>query len=142
MAEKVYLDEETKKQLMGLAPFSAEVTFEFTPSTYEKRGVKSDFRPVFSLRVFTKAEQDSVIAALNDDVNTGKKLFEITRKVVMGWRNVLDIGSLEMIEFKGDKSGCDENLFGRISQVDRSEIFAHLSFVSGLRKVETLGLGS
>jgi len=141
MGEKIMLDEETKKALTGLAPFSAEVVFDFTPELYEKRGIKEEFRPVYSLRVFTKAEQDSILTALESD-DTGKKLFEITRKAVMGWSTVIDIGNSELIEYVGDKNGCSAEVFGRITQVDRTAIFGKLSFVSGLRKTEQLGLGA
>jgi hypothetical protein len=144
MAEKIALSDDIKKALTGLAPFSPDKLFDFTPDHYlnEKRALPKEVIPVYQIRVFTKSEQDTVLAEFNKDDKDGGKLYDITRKSVMGWRNVVDIAAEEMIEYKSaiDK-GADDSVFSRITRNDRDAIFSRILAVSGLVRADKLGFG-
>ena len=142
MADKIYLDDEMKKALLGLAPYSPEVPFDFTPKHYQDRGLADELIPIYSLRTLTKGEQETIAAEFRRENSDGGKLYEITRKAVKGWKNVIDIGFMEAVPYKSAADGgADDSVFQRISKNDREAIFSHILAVSGLVRADRLGFG-
>ena len=151
MGEKITLSDEMKKALTGLAPFSPDKTFDFTPEHYItvkdgekviKRNLPKSVIPVYKIRVFTKNEQDEVLSEFAKDDKDGGRLYEITRKAVMGWENVIDIAAEEKIDFVAAEKGASDTVFSRITRNDRDAIFSRILAVTGLVRPERLGFGS
>ena len=106
MTTKRILDEATKKALLGVAPMSSNSKFKFTPEVFSKVNVSEEFKPIFYIRGLTvdeagtldKLVSESASAAINKDL-WNEKAFELTRKLIVDWENVFDIGSGEEISF-------------------------------------------
>jgi hypothetical protein len=142
----IKLDEETKKALLGVAPFSTASRNEFTPAIYLRKNedgtdvIPEHARPVFILRPFAKVERDVAlrIAATVETVSIAE-IDECTRKIVTGWRNLFDAGTGEEIQYSG-VDGCSASLWEDIPSMVRGAIFSRAILISGLLFGERLGL--
>ena len=141
------LTDEVREQLLGVLPFSVSSTIEHTPKTYDE--IPEEYRPVFKLRPFNKVESDAVRALMlkistMKPLEIEKKTREQVRACLMGWENMLDIGSMQMLDYKeqaGD-GGCDRDLFDIVPVSVVGDMFYFLSRMSGLLNIEKLGLNS
>jgi len=135
------LDEETKKSLIGLMPFSQEATTEFTPEIFKKLDIGEEFKPVFTQRSFTRKERNEMRAGAM--TFRGSDVFKYARISVVGWRNLYDLATGNEIEFSADKDkGASKELFGLISDEIAAELFNNASKISGLLSAEKMGLRS
>lgn len=152
MGEKTkrVMDEETRKKLEGLLPFSVKSTTEFTPSSIGE-DIPEEYRPVFSIRPFNREEMRSattIFKGLSNDSESGDlekedKLAECSRKVVMGWKNLFDVGTGEEIEYTQDvNGGADKEKFEMITPDMKASILVESVRISGLLNLSKVGLTS
>ena len=150
---KVELTDEMKREMQGLAPYSPDVPFSFTPAAYmvkradESYAIPESLWPVFTIRQLTKVERDSVRRLLvknhknNMDVSASE-LSEWARKVCRGWTNLIDSATGDEIIFTSDKDGsADAALFDRLPDLTKSAILTRAVAISGLSGVEYLSFG-
>ena len=107
--EKRMLTPEVRAALLSKIPFSVNATTEYTPKPYmtkikdsegkdtDEYSIPEEFRPVFTVRSFTKQESYDVKKVCTKGEEKG--IQEWTRKVVIGWKNMFDAGTLEEIEY-------------------------------------------
>lgn len=146
MAEKVF-DEEVRKQLLGVLPFSVSATINYTPAQYDE--IPEEFRPNFLLRAFNKAESEKVRATLlrastMKTLDLEKATKEFVRQCVMGWDNLIDAGTMDPIDYKEEAGvgGCSKDLFDTLPVSVVGDIFKYIARISGLLNIEKLGLES
>lgn len=108
------LTPELQKKLMGLNPFSANATVDFTPAFYRKKSeddeyiIPEEYQPVFSIRPYKKSELERIRKIYsnrkpeNIDMDDVK---DFARIVIKGWRNLYDAGTLEEIEYETEDDG-------------------------------------
>ncbi len=151
--EKRVLTDEVRKALISKVPFSVSATIEYTPPTYltktkDAQGndldyvIPEEYRPVFTLRSFTKIEMDTIKKNITTNKSPDERYIrDITRKVIVGWANLFDAGSMQDIEYKSDTTGgCDKDLWDMIPLQVVSEILTYVSQISGLLPTERVGL--
>jgi len=146
--EKRVLNDEVKRELLGLVPFAAGSTDDFTPPQYLKTGadggylIPEEYRPVFKVRSFTVEEKRGVAKLLvNIKDSDDAAVVEAARKVVVGWRNLFDSGSGEEIFFKSAPGGgTDADLFSGIPAAIVGALLFHASRISGIIATEKLSL--
>lgn len=146
---KYVLDEETKKSLLGLSPFSIDETVEFTPEFYKipKLAIPEKMWPTFKIRPFARPEREAVrriIVDLTTDPKSAAhvKVIEWARKITIGWENLIDIATGEEISYKADKDGgADKELFETLTESLISALLYKSIQMSGLVNVERAGLG-
>ena len=83
--------------------------------------IPEDFQPVFTVRSFSKAEYDEAGKIIHEEImdkenknliDIASKTKETVRKVIVGWKKFIDIGTLQEIEFKADVvGGVDKTLW-------------------------------
>lgn len=148
MATKHTLTPQQREALMGLAPFSKSRTHSFTPDVFGKKDedkneiIPKDLQPVFTIRPTTKEEEEKyprTQAAIN--ASDEKTLSELARKLVVGWKNIIDIAIEEELEFKADNNGNPPvELWEQIPPFTRGRILLEAIKISGLQAGEKLGL--
>ena len=114
MSEKKIMDEETKKILTGLAPFSIKSTIDFVPEAYMTKDsetgdylIAKDLWPTFTVRPWNRKESTESVKALmkfQEDTDDAK-IRELTRKAVVGWENLIDVSTMEEVEFMAETDG-------------------------------------
>lgn len=145
---KRVLDEATRALLHGIAPFSSSSSLLFTPPVYDRMQLQKDLRPVFKIRGLTieeGAELDSLMeqAALAKSSDWNSKVFDLCRKLVIGWEQIFDIGTGEEMTYAADpQGGADTKLWAAQPVVNKSAIFSKVMQLHGLVDVEKLGLAS
>jgi len=145
------LTPEVRAALLSKIPFSVNATTEYTPKPYmtkikdsegkdtDEYSIPEEFRPVFTVRPFTKQESYDVKKVCTKGEEKG--IQEWTRKVVIGWKNMFDAGTLEEIEYKADPSGgADKDYFGTIPEYVVADILMYVSSISGILDKDKLGL--
>jgi hypothetical protein len=164
---EIRMTEELRKQLAGFLPFSKDATADFIPEMYLKKKavwdkekgefvdtdedcVPSEFRPTFTVRAFNKAEYDKskkLLAEYRNEKDDAKKLEiesqmkALLQPVVMGWKNLLDIGKMQLVEFKADPAGgCDKALFENLLEGTLRDILEYVNMLSGVTPGERLSL--
>jgi hypothetical protein len=169
MGERRVLTDEMRQQLAGYLPFSANEKIEYTPAFFlRKKEVWSEekkqfettdeylipdgFRPVFTIRSFTKAEYDDAAKIMHREVldadnkkmlDTAADTKELVRNVVLGWKDFVDIGTLQEIPFKADaNSGVDKDLWVSTRMPDwvYSDIRNYVYRLSGITPGERISL--
>jgi len=146
MAEKRVMDEETKKKMHGLLPFSTKSTIKYTPEVYGD-DVPEDFKPVFTIRPYSREEVKGarkILGSITDNnVEKEDELNEWSRKVVVGWENLYDAGSGEEIEYVQDSTGgADKELYDVLPVTVKALILVQAVKISGLLDLSKLGLKS
>jgi hypothetical protein len=104
------------------------------------------------VRPFTKSEYDEAGKLMHEEVldkdnskllDTMSKTKDLVRKVILGWRNFVDLGTLEEIEFKSDStSGIDKSLWDSSRMPDwvYSDLRAFVYRLSGVTAGERISL--
>lgn len=140
------LDEDMRRELLGVLPFSSKAVIWHTPETYEE--IAEEYRPKFQLRCFSKKEAEDVrsfmlqLAKEKPEI-VERKTREYVRKCIVGWENLIDLGLCEYIEYAQDETGgCDKDLFASIPVPVVGDIFHYLAKMSGLLQVEKRSLKS
>jgi hypothetical protein len=144
------LDEETRKKLLTRLPFSRTATIEFTPELYltkviDAKGkvtseyeIPEEFRPVFLCRPFSREDKDKLRKFEKAEES---QLREIVRGNVVGYRNLWDIGTETLMEFRADaKGGMDKEQFEALPVAVQRDLFVFISGISGLSMSEKAGL--
>ena len=128
---------------MGLLPLSNESEISYTPEAY--KDVPEEYRPIFKVRPFTKAEETIVKRHISSDdkISGEEKTYESVRKCLIGWENLIDLGSNSIIEYKAhEKGGCEKELFHRLPSLIIADLFLYIGKISGLLDLEKRGLQS
>jgi len=152
MEERILTDE-MREKLLGDLPFSASATMEYIPKHFSKKDesdkdiIPKEFQAVFALRGMTKPEKKEAKKYITHIKDKGEKtadgIIEITRKCIMEWKNVFDLGTKKEIEYKADpEGGADKEMFDRLPEAVISDLFIYLSKISGLLDTTMLGLKS
>lgn len=153
--ERKVMDEETRKILTGLAPFSINSKFDFTPESYKtkKRDAEGKvldeylidecFWPVFTIRPWSRKETLESVKALtkfqNDMDDTAIR--ELVRKAVVGWDNLIDVSKSEEITYEAESdNGAKKSVFESFPLTLVLDISHKIGNISGLNKDERLGL--
>lgn len=147
--ERIEMNEETKALLTGLAPFSIKSTIDFTPATYMTKDDTGDYLipkelwPVITVRPWSRKESTESVKALlkfQNDTDDAQ-IRELVRKAVMGWDNLIDISSQELIPYEADADkGAKKELFESFPLTLVLDISHKIGNISGLNKSEKLGL--
>lgn len=146
---KRILDEKTRQELLGYAPFSSDCKILFTPEEY--KNIKDEnFRPVFDVRSLNQSELSQLKhnsrevtdrATVENITIIADKNLNVIRKCVLGWKNLFDVGTMEEIEFVADSSGgCDEKLFCQLPVWLQRGILEFVKKISGLSEPEELSI--
>ena len=134
------LNDEEKRLLEGLAPFSVESTTEYIPACY--LNLPEELKVVFTVRPFKKHEAESVgrtIKAVKDSDEA--KLRDFARQVIVGLENLHDAATGEPIAFEEDPTGCiTKQLFDRIPVTVVTDVLMYVCKISGLIAAEKQGL--
>ena len=142
MSEKRVLTAEERESLQGLAPFSQSATSEYTPKPYVL--VAESLRPVFTIRPLTKEKKkaaEKLLANVKDA--DGDAFTEMARWLVVGWRNLWDAGTGELVVHEGaEDGGTKKELFETLPSAVVSNVLVHAYKISGLLDAEKLGLSS
>lgn len=141
MGEKI-LTEELREEMFGLLPFSASETFTYVPKCFEK--FPEELRPIFTLRSVEDTAKKRMFTLLKaGDKIPDEQFREVTRKYVVGWEQLYDLGTMEVIPYEVDEDGgAKKVLFASIPSKVVGEVLAHLSRVSGLTDIEREALTS
>lgn len=144
---KRILDEATKQALLGVAPLSSNSTISFTPEVYAKVNVAEEFKPLFKIRGLTieeKSTLDNLVseaASSSVDKNAwNEKAFELTRKVLVDWGGVFDVGSGEEIAFIAEAGSCSPSIFNMLPVIIKSQLFGCVMKMHGLVDTAKMGL--
>jgi hypothetical protein len=146
MAKRI-LDEETKQKLRGSLPFSSSVTIDCTLVVSDL----PDFNPVFTVRSFTKKEEDQVAinkqalplveATRGQIADIADKNLEVIRDCISGWKNLVDIGTGEEIEFVASPSGgCEKIAYSKLPRWMIVELFLFIQKLSSIEAPEGLSI--
>jgi hypothetical protein len=164
---EIKMTDEIRKRLAGYLPFSPSATIDFVPEMYlgktrkwnyktetfedtETDCVPEEFRPTFTVRCFNKGEYDKSKKILVDyknekddskKIDLERQMKELLRPVVMGWKNLIDLGTMQLIEYKGDPSGgCDKSVFESLIEDILKDINLYVNRLSGITPGERLSL--
>ena len=121
MADHV-MTKELREQMLGLLPFSTDAKLEYTPAPYtmkrtqadgtETDAVPEEYRPSFTLRRMTRKELDTMKTLTKNKKVEDDTLCDIVANIVLGWENLWDLGTNQIIPYKADPNGgCDRELF-------------------------------
>lgn len=138
MAKKLQITDDIRKALAGVALVSGTVEYRL-----EIDGVPAEMQPVFMLRMLTVDEQQKNTEKLISAGDSKEGLAsialasdELTRSHVMGWKNLVDLGTLEYVDFVADESGgCSKELWQYMPQLIRNEINRHLKSLHGIGRI-------
>ena len=139
---RIELTEDEKKLLRGISPFNVNEKFSFTPHQYETLHVPKKLRPKFTIITIDKASH-IVVCRIFDNVEAAKEedILEMSRKVTVGWENLIDSATGEEIPFKADPlGGCDKATFELLPRVMHGTMLAKAREISGLIGGEKRGL--
>jgi len=139
MSEKRVLTPEVKAALMSKVPFHKDAKIEYTPKAFETDDIPVEYRPVFTLRPFTKPEAGEVKKACTkaDDAI----IREWSRKVCTGCVNLFDAGTGEELEYKADPAGgADKEFWAVLPDHIVGDILMYTSCVSGILDKDKVGL--
>jgi len=98
------LTDEIKRKLFGMSISSKGIMFECSVPI---EGVPEQFHPSFNLQTLTVSEVRD-LKAQEYSVDTYS---EITRKHIVGWKNLIDTSTGEFVDFIGDSGGCDKDIY-------------------------------
>ncbi|RPH42664.1 MAG: hypothetical protein EHM87_16125 [Burkholderiales bacterium] len=136
---------EVRAALLSKVPFSSSATIEYTPKSYFTKNdageylIPEDFRPVFTVRPFLKAEIETVKKSCSKGEENSVR--EWARKAVVGWVKLFDAGSMEEIDYVPDAiGGCDKTLWSMIPDHICGDILMYASSISGILDREKVGL--
>jgi hypothetical protein len=137
------LDEETRKSLLGLMPFTQNGTMNFIPKAFD--GLPDGVRAVFKQRAYTRQEFATVKNAYTDETIKDKQsaLWSVSRGTVLGWDKLFDLATGEPMEYKADADGgMDKDLWESLPPIIRWELTTNASVMSGLLERERVALKS
>jgi len=164
MAGKLKMDEVTRKRLQGINPFNIDAKIEFTPQVYkvksEKNGkgkgknnppiyaIEKKYWPVFNIRPLNPTEKlecgkivDQMTGKDDGDIVSDEELLEWARKVIVGWKNLLDLATLEPIKYEADPGGgAKHSLVQAIPAHIQTAIVLFVFNLSGVTFLPQLGL--
>ena len=149
----VKLDKEARARMMSLMPCASDGTYEWTPDVFrEKNGdeyiVPETQWPVFTLRSMTTQEHTAlrkmVLSKANFDKSKPDQVLELSdmmheavRKIVTGWRNIIDVLSGNEYPYEQDPSGgILKEKWSRIPDIIKSELFQKVCQVCGLIRLD------
>jgi len=119
------MTDELRKKLLGYSMISGQVTLPFN---IEIEGVPSEFLPSFSIKSLSVTE----LAELRSKEDAEDSYYQdMVRSHIMGWTNIIDLSTDEQVEYKGDKNGCDKELYENLPLIVKTEI---LSFIYSISK--------
>jgi hypothetical protein len=170
MGERREMTEELRKQLAGYLPFSNEATIDYPPSMYMKHVAKWDeekqefidtpeftvpldlhgYFPTFTLRCFNKGEYTQahkLMAEIREDkenknfIDRLPKNRELVRAVVVGFKNMWDLGTMKDTDYVADPSGgCGKALFEKVPDWMITSMLFYVYRLSGITPGEQLSL--
>jgi hypothetical protein len=140
------MDEETKKKMRGLLPYSDKSVLAFTPETYQQLDVDDKYKPVFYMRGLTRGEHilllDLSRGNKEKDEISAKQL-EALRFVITGWKSLFDAASGTEVEFSKDPDGgVNSSVFYALHYSVQIELINQMYDMSGLTAVEKVSLKS
>lgn len=126
---------EVRAKLLGKVPFSPNATIDFIPKLYDE--VPEEYRPTYQMRSMTKSECDYIGRGLSkktESTDLADIMRDATRKCCMGWTNLYDNGSGELIDWKAEAggTGTDKSLWSAMPLNLITELFTYLTRISGL----------
>jgi hypothetical protein len=143
---KRILDEETRRKLLGSLPFSSSVTIDCTLVISDL----PDFNPIFTVRSFTQQDVAQLKAngqSFGPNATTAEisdvadKNLEVSRACISGWKNLIDIGTGEEVDFVGSASaGCDKAVYSNLPRWMRGELFSFIKKISSISTPEELSI--
>jgi len=109
---KIVMTEEIRRQMAGLLPMNSTSTYKYTPDMFMK--VDEAFRPVFEIKqlnnlamskikdlVLIELDKKKKINIKETDARTNEYMM-ILHKVFVGWTNLYDLGTGELIDYDGE----------------------------------------
>jgi hypothetical protein len=107
---KMKMTPEIKRKLKSFSIASNGITVEYTPKVDED--IPSEYVPTFTMRTLSVSEMKK-IKNINKEDNAEDIYNEIIRTHLIGWKQMYDISSDDMVEvkYKGDEDGCEKELF-------------------------------
>ena len=148
------ITDEIKKQLIGLLPFDADATEEYTPTPFEK--VPEKFRPVFTIRPLKQVERERMSLYINklavmesmetkqkESMELNDKMNDIIRQCVVSFGNYYDIGTKKLIKYQEDATGgLSKQLWHGVTEAVKTNLYYRVNGISGLLYNEAVTLRS
>jgi hypothetical protein len=127
--KQVKITDEIRAKLHGFAMVSSNITL---PYKVEIDGVPDEFLPIITVMTLTVTEMEE----LRDKQFTTENeeyFAELTRTHIVGWKNLYDISTNTLVEFKADKGvngGCDVDMFKKLPNKLKIDIITYITTVS------------
>lgn len=140
------MDEETKKKMRGLLPYSDKSICAFTPEAYSALDVDDKYKPIFYMRGLTREEH----MQLMELTQSGKSQNETTlmqlavlRGVVTGWKNLFDAATGTEIAFSTDSdNSANSSVLFALHYTVQINLIGQMYDMSGLIELDKLSLKS
>lgn len=142
------LTPEIRERLLSKLPFTQSATVEYTPECFLSKEndeylIPEDFRPVFTLRAFTRFEMDAVKKTCTPDKFDEMGVRNVVRKCVMGWKNLYDAATSKEIDYTADANGgASKDIFDIMPIIVVTQLLQYLSQISGIIDIDKTGLKS
>jgi hypothetical protein len=125
--KQVKLTDDIRAKLHGFAMVSSNVTL---PYKVEIGGVPDEFLPILTVQTLTVAEMEEL---RDKQFTTENEEFfaELTRTHIVGWKNLYDISTNTIVEFKKDEGGgCDKVMFKQLPNKLKIDVITFITTVS------------
>lgn len=152
MAE-MRMDAETRARMMSLMPCSSTGTYEWTPDLFREKAsgeyvIPQEKWPVLIVRPLTTKEHSSLrrlllangrlaTSSAETIANVSEQMYDYVRKVVVGWRGVVDLSTGQDYPFEEEpEGGVKKDRWEMMPDPIKAELFSHVCRVSGLVKAD------
>jgi hypothetical protein len=106
--KQVKLTDDIRAKLHGFVMVSSNITI---PYKVELEGVPDEFLPIFSVNTLTVSEMEEL--RVKQFTQENEEYFtELVRTHIVGWKNLYDISTNTVVDFKKDDAGvCDKDMY-------------------------------
>ena len=128
------------KELLGIMPFDKDAEHTYTPKAFRELDVK--YQAIFTLKSLSVSDRTELKKRMKTATEEStQKGYAILRKYVINWKNIIDAGTEEPIEYEADDNGyCSPKLWSIIPELVKVDLLKEVLFISGLLDKDKLGL--
>lgn len=123
--KQVKLTDEIRQKLYGYSITSGSINITYKPTI---DGVPEDFTPKFNLKTLTVSEVEVLKTKVLDET-TEDFYNDIIRTHIIGWTNLIDVSTGDVVAFVGEDC-CDKELYDKLPNMVKLDILQHLMKMS------------